>query len=188
MLIKSIDCTSLPSRLRPQLGVARTYQKTRLLSGLTVEDNLYLAQTGKARRHLALWRNSDDARMREQARRAGERVWLRNQLDHVVGDLSHGQQRQLEIGVALVTDPDLIMLDEPASGLSRGERERLIELLETLPRSTTLLLIEHDMDVALKVADRVVVMADGKVVASGTPDEIRHNTLVHAIYLGQAGA
>ena len=118
----------------------------------------------------------------------GERVWLRNQLDKVVGDLSHGQQRQLEIGVALVTDPDLIMLDEPASGLSRGERERLIELLDTLPRSTTLLLIEHDMDVALKVADRVVVMADGTVVASGSPDEIRQNSLVHAIYLGQAAA
>ena len=168
--------------------MARTYQKTRLLTGLTVEDNLYLAQTGKARRHLALWRNGDDAKMRERARRAGERVWLRNQLDEVVGDLSHGQQRQLEIGLALVTDPDLIMLDEPASGLSRGERERLIELLETLPRASTLLLIEHDMDVALKVADRVVVMADGEVVASGTPDEIRQNTLVHAIYLGQAGA
>ena len=81
VLIKTIDCTSLPSRLRPQLGVARTYQKTRLLTGLTVEDNLYLAQTGKARRHLALWRNGDDAKMRERARRAGERVWLRNQLD-----------------------------------------------------------------------------------------------------------
>ncbi len=188
VLIKSIDCTTLPSRLRPQLGVARTYQKTRLLAGLTVEDNLYLAQTGKARRHLALWRNDDDARMREQARRAGERVWLRNQLDALVGDLSHGQQRQLEIGLALVTDPDLIMLDEPASGLSRGERERLIELLETLPGASTLLLIEHDMDVALKVADRVMVMADGEVVASGTPEEIRQNPLVHAIYLGQAGA
>ena len=80
------------------------------------------------------------------------------------------------------------MLDEPASGFSRGERERLIELLETLPHTSTLLLLEHDMDVALKVADRVVVMADGEVVASGNPDEIRHDSLVHAIYLGQAGA
>jgi branched-chain amino acid transport system ATP-binding protein len=188
VLIKGIDCTALPSRLRPQLGVARTYQKTRLFTGLTVEDNLYLAQTGKVGRHLPLWRNKQDEQLRIKARTAGELVWLRKELDRNVGDLSHGQQRQLEIGIALVTDPDLIMLDEPASGLSRGERERLIELLERLATDATLLLIEHDMDVALKVADRVVVMADGETVAAGTPDEIRQNDLVHAIYLGQAGA
>ena len=188
VVIKGIDCTELPSRIRPQLGVSRTYQKTRLLTGLTVEDNLYLAQTGKAGRHLAFWRNARDAEMRERAREVGERVWLRRQLDHVVGDLSHGQQRQLEIGIAIATDPELVMLDEPASGLSRGERERLIDLLEALPRDTTLLLIEHDMDVALKVADRVIVMADGLTVAAGTPDEIRHNPLVHDIYLGTGHA
>ena len=86
-----------------------------------------------------------------------------------------------------MTDPDLIMLDEPASGLSRGERERLIELLLNLPTEATMLLIEHDMDVALKVSDRVVVMADGLTVATGTPSEIRANPLVHAIYLGTEG-
>jgi branched-chain amino acid transport system ATP-binding protein len=188
VVIKGVDCTDLPSRFRPQLGVARTYQKTRLFGGLTVEDNLYLAQSGRRRRHLSLWRNKDDVEMRERAGDAARRVWLGNQLHDLVSGLSHGQQRQLEIGIALVTEPDLIMLDEPASGLSRGERERLIELLEALPRDVTLLLIEHDMDVALKVSDRVVVMADGETVATGTPDEIRHNPLVHAIYLGTAGA
>jgi branched-chain amino acid transport system ATP-binding protein len=187
-LFNAIDCTELPSRLRPQLGVARTYQKTRLFTGLTVEDNLYLAQTGKQRRHLGLWRTSEDAQLRERAVEAADRVWLGGRCDTVVGDLSHGQQRQLEIGMALVTEPDLIMLDEPASGLSRGERERLVALLEALPRDTTLILIEHDMDVALKVAERVVVMADGEKVAEGTADEIKHNPLVHAIYLGTEGA
>ncbi|HUS42730.1 MAG TPA: ABC transporter ATP-binding protein [Ilumatobacteraceae bacterium] len=186
VIIKGVDCTALPSRLRPQLGVARTYQKTRLFSGLTVEDNLYLAQTGKRGRHLSLWRNRDDEEMRDNARAAGRRVWMGNELETLVSDLSHGQQRQLEIGIALVTNPDLIMLDEPASGLSRGERERLIELLEALPTDVTLLLIEHDMDVALTVSDRVVVMADGEIVAAGDPEEIRHDPLVHAIYLGQA--
>ncbi len=188
VLIRGVDCTALPSRLRPQLGVARTYQKTRLFPGLTVEDNLYLAQTGKQRRHLSLWRNKDDIEFRSRAREAATKVWLGEQIESEVGDLSHGQQRQLEIGMALVTEPELIMLDEPASGLSRGERERLIELLEALPTNSTLLLIEHDMDVALKVSDRVVVMADGKTVATGTPDEIRTNPLVHAIYLGEEGA
>ncbi len=185
--IKGVDCTALPSRLRPQLGVARTYQKTRLFGGLTVEDNLYLAQTGKRGRHLSLWRNARDAEMREMARSTAARVWLGKQVDEKVRDLSHGQQRQLEIGIALVTTPDLIMLDEPASGLSRGERERLIDLLEALPQESTLLLIEHDMDVALTVSDRVVVMADGETVATGTPDEIRHDPMVHKIYLGEAG-
>jgi len=185
--IKGIDCTSLPSRLRPRLGVARTYQKTRLFTGLTVEDNLYLAQTGKNRRHLSLRRGSVDKDLRAKARAAGERVWLGGELDTTTSDLSHGQQRQLEIGIALVTDPDLIMLDEPASGLSRGERERLIELLLDMPADATVLLIEHDMDVALTVSDRVVVMADGLKVAAGTPDEIRSDPLVHAIYLGTEG-
>jgi branched-chain amino acid transport system ATP-binding protein len=187
VFIKGVDCTALPSRLRPQLGVARTYQKTRLFAGLTVEDNLYLAQTGKQHRHLSLWRGARDAELRARASEAARQVWLGEQLHSEVGDLSHGQQRQLEVGMALVTEPDLIMLDEPASGLSRGERERLIELLENLPVDTTLLLIEHDMDVALKVADSVVVMADGEKVAAGTPDEIRRDPLVHAIYLGEQG-
>ena len=117
--------------------------------------------------------------------RAAESVWLTDQLDELVSDLSHGQQRQLEVGMAVVTDPAVMMLDEPASGLSRGERERLTELLNGLTSEVTLLLIEHDMDVALEVADRVVVMADGEMVAGGTPDEIRHNPLVHEIYLGR---
>lgn len=188
VFIKGIDCTTLPSRLRPRLGVARTYQKTRLFQGLTVEDNLYLAQIGRHGRHRSLWRTKGDEKLREQARSTANEVWLDEQVDAKVGDLSHGQQRQLEIGVALVTDPDVILLDEPASGLSRGERERLVELLESLPVDTTLILIEHDMDVALKVAQRVVVMSDGEIVATGTPDEISQDPVVHAVYLGQQGA
>jgi branched-chain amino acid transport system ATP-binding protein len=101
-----------------------------------------------------------------------------------VGDLSHGQQRQLEVAMAMVTNPDLMMLDEPASGLSRGERGRLVELLESLQADVTLLLIEHDMDVALRVASRVVVMADGLTIAAGTPDEIRSSKIVRDVYLG----
>lgn len=187
VLIRGIDCTDLPSRMRPRLSVARTYQKTRLFAGLTVEDNLYLAQTGRNGPHISLWRTNHDAKYRERARDTAKMVWLYEELGSEVGDLSHGQQRQLEIGMALVTEPDLIMLDEPASGLSRGERERLIELLENLPVDSTLILIEHDMDVALKVAQRVIVMSDGSIIALGTPDAIRRDPLVHAVYLGQQG-
>jgi len=183
--IRGVDCTLLPSRRRPTLGLARTYQKTRLFAGLSVEDNLYLAQCGKEGSHFKLWRHGREAFWRERARVAAGRVWLSDQFDVLVGDLSHGQQRQLEVGMAVVTQPDVMMLDEPASGLSRGERERLTELLTDLAAEETLLLIEHDMDVALKVAERVVVMADGEVVASGTPDEIRGDPLVQEIYLGR---
>ena len=181
--IKGVDCTHLPSRSRPRLGVARTYQKARSFPGLSVADNLYLALVGRRGHHLSLWRSGDRA-LRERAAAAAESVWMRALLDTRVSELSHGQKRQLEIGMSLATDPDVLLLDEPASGLARGERERLTELLESLPAEVTLLLIEHDMDVAFQVARRVVVMSDGTVVASGTPEQVQANPLVHEIYLG----
>ena len=182
--IKGVDCTRLPSRQRPRLGVGRTYQKARSFPGLTVADNLYLAVVGRHGRHLALLPRSRDRERRERATAAAESVWLSDRLDSLVRDLSHGQKRQLEIGMAIATDPDVLLLDEPASGLSRGERERLASLLDALAADSTLLLIEHDMDLAFAVARRIVVMADGKVVASGTPDEVQANPLVQEIYLG----
>jgi branched-chain amino acid transport system ATP-binding protein len=186
--INGIDCTSAPSRRRPGLGVARTYQKTRLFPGLTVEDNLQLAWIGRFGSHHSLSRGGLRGTGRDAARQAATAVWLGDRLSTVVGDLSHGQQRQLEVGMVVVTEPELMMLDEPASGLSRGERERLSELLRDLSADTTLLLIEHDMDVALRIAERVVVMADGLVIAEGTPDDIRHDPLVNEVYLGMAGS
>ena len=134
VVIKGIDCTELPARFRPRLGVARTYQKTRLFRGLAVEDNLYLAQTGRSGRHLALLRSGVDAEFRERARAMAETVWLADAVGTAAGDLSHGQQRQLEIGMALVTGPEFVMLDEPASGLSQGERERLVQTAPELGR------------------------------------------------------
>jgi branched-chain amino acid transport system ATP-binding protein len=186
--IKGKDCTRLASRRRPGLGMARTYQKARSFPGLSVEDNLYLAVVGKRGRHLSLWRSATDRSWREEAQAAAETVWLSDRLSTPVGDLSHGQRRQLEIGMAIATDPEILLLDEPASGLSRGERERLIELLTDLGDSTTLLLIEHDMDVALRVVDRVMVMADGQQIAAGTPAEIQRDPVVLETYLGTGGA
>jgi branched-chain amino acid transport system ATP-binding protein len=185
--VNARDCTRAPSRVRPSLGVSRTYQKTRLFGELSVEDNLYLAQTGKQRRHLSMRRTSHDDELCAVARSVAGRVWLASHTGTKVADLSHGERRQLEIGMAIASDPSIMLLDEPASGLSRGERERLVELLQTLAPQLTLLLIEHDMDVALRVAERVVVMADGLMIASGTPTEIRENPLVHEIYLGRGG-
>jgi branched-chain amino acid transport system ATP-binding protein len=132
-------------------------------------------------------RTSRDEELAATARSVAERVWLGAHADRLVDDLSHGERRQLEIGMAIACEPGIMLLDEPASGLSRGERERLVELLHALAPELTLLLIEHDMDVALRVAERVVVMADGVMVAAGTPREIRENAHVHEIYLGRGG-
>jgi branched-chain amino acid transport system ATP-binding protein len=122
--------------------------------------------------------------MRDRARAAADRVLLGAKTDTLVRDLSHGEQRQLEVGMAGSVEPQLMLLDEPASGLSQGERERLTELLLGLPSDVTLILIEHDMDVALTVAGYVTMMSGGQKVVEGTPTEIRSNQMVHDIYLG----
>jgi branched-chain amino acid transport system ATP-binding protein len=178
------DVTELPARARPALGLSRSYQKSRLFMGLSVEDNLYLALVGRVGGRLRVYRAVRDRELRERARAAAERVALGSRIQTLVGSLSHGEQRQLEVAMASVTDPHVIMLDEPASGLSRGERERLTELLLALPRDVTLILIEHDMDVALTVGEYVTMMHDGRKIVEGTPVEIRANQMVHDVYLG----
>jgi branched-chain amino acid transport system ATP-binding protein len=180
------EMTNRPARSRMKLGLSRTYQKSRLFLGLTVEENLYLAVVGREGGHLRPVPSRKDAEYRERARAAAERVWLGHHLQTLVGSLSHGEQRQLELGLAQVSDPRLMMLDEPASGLSRGERERLTEVLLDLDPAVTLILIEHDMDVALTVAQRVTMMHDGRVIVEGTPAEIRANQVVHDLYLGRS--
>jgi branched-chain amino acid transport system ATP-binding protein len=179
------DVTALPSRARARLGLARTYQQSRLFLGLTVEDSIYLSILGVGTGHLrpvVLPRRDDE--LRERARAAAGRVAISNKLDQLVGSLSHGEHRQVAIAMALASEPKILMLDEPASGLSRGERTLLTDLLLALDRKITLILIEHDMDVALRVAERVTMMHEGRVIVEGTPSEIRADELVHDLYLG----
>jgi len=179
------DVTPLSAPRRARLGLSRTYQMSRLLIGLSVEDNLYLAALGVARGHLRpVGLPKRDRELRERAREYARKVGLGEKLGVVVGSLSHGEQRQLEVGMARVAEPKLMLLDEPASGLSRGERIALTDLLLQLDPSITLILIEHDMDVALRVAQRVTMMHEGQVIVEGTPEEIRANELVHELYLG----
>jgi branched-chain amino acid transport system ATP-binding protein len=112
-------------------------------------------------------------------------VAIDGRLDAEVGALSHGEHRQVGLAMALASEPKILMLDEPAAGLSRGERRLLTELLLGLDREITLVLIEHDMDIALVVSEQVTMMHDGRVIVEGTPDEIRANQLVHDLYLGR---
>ncbi len=179
------DVTAMPTRTRAKLGLTRTFQTSRLLLGLTVEDNLYLAVLGVRGGHLRPVRLSGrDGPLRERARELAGQVGLQDRIGDLVGSLSHGEQRQLEVAMARAGDPTIMMLDEPAAGLSRGERVALTELLLALDPAITLILIEHDMDVALRVAERVTMMHDGHVIVEGTPAEIRGNQLVHDLYLG----
>ena len=178
------DIGAIPAPGRTRLGMGRTYQKSRLFLGLTVEDNLYLAVLGSRDGHRRMLRKAIDDEMRERARELAASVGLESQVSSLVGAISHGEQRQLEVAMARATEPKLMLLDEPASGLSRGERVALTDLLLELDKSITLILIEHDMDVALRVAQRVTMMHDGRKIVEGTPDEIRANALVHELYLG----
>jgi branched-chain amino acid transport system ATP-binding protein len=178
------DVTTAPARTRARMGLSRTFQTSRLFGGLSVEDNLYLAVLGVNDGHLRLVNSKADAELRDKGRAMAETVGLADRLDVMVAELSHGEQRQLEVGMARVAEPKLMMLDEPAAGLSRAERVRLTEMLLVLDPEITLILIEHDMDVALRVAEWVTMMHDGHVIVEGTPAEIRANETVHALYLG----
>jgi branched-chain amino acid transport system ATP-binding protein len=179
------DVTHLPARKRAKLGLARTYQQSRMLMGMKVEDAIYLSILGVRNGHLRPVIVPSDRRLRQQARTAAGRVAIDHKLSELVGNLSHGEHRQVAIAMALAAEPKVMMLDEPAAGLSRGERQLLTELLQGLDRAITLILIEHDMDVALNVAERVTMMHDGRVIVEGTPDEIRANEVVHDLYLGR---
>jgi branched-chain amino acid transport system ATP-binding protein len=179
------DVTHQPARKRPGLGLARTYQQSKLFLGLSVEDNIYLSILGVESGHLRpVILPRKDREIRERAREAAARVAIEPKLPELVGSLSHGEHRQVAVAMAFASKPKALMLDEPAAGLSRAERVLLTELLLALDREITLILIEHDMDVALRVAEYVTMMHDGRVVVEGTPAEIRANQLVHELYLG----
>jgi branched-chain amino acid transport system ATP-binding protein len=179
------DVSRQPARTRAKLGLARSYQQSRLFLGLTVEDCVYLSIVGvEGGRLRPVVLPRKDAEIRDRARDAARRAAIDGKLGELVGSLSHGEHRQVALAMALAAEPRLLMLDEPASGLSRGERQLLTELLLALDRNITLILIEHDMDIALRVAERVTMMHEGLVIVEGTPTEIRHNELVHDLYLG----
>ncbi|TVR37597.1 MAG: ABC transporter ATP-binding protein [Nitriliruptor sp.] len=178
------DVTRRSIQWRAHAGLARTFQTSRLFNGMSVADNLYVSLCGlpgsvKRLRHA----DKDDER-RARAVELAERVGLEKKMDDLVGEVSHGEQRQLEVAMALGGKTRLLMLDEPAAGLSPSERGSLTSLLQELDEDITLLLIEHDMDIALKVGERVVVMSDGEKVLEGSPDEVRSSSMVREIYLG----
>ncbi len=179
------DITELPPHERIRRGLRRTYQSSLLFRELTVRDNLFLAIRGVSRGRFGLMRPRVTHASRAATADLLERIRLTHVADEPVASLSHGQQRQLEIGMALAGAPRLILFDEPAAGLSPAERRELVLLLAALPRHMGFVLIEHDLEIALKAVERVTVMHDGRVLKHGTPEEIENDPEVQAIYMGR---
>ncbi len=179
------DVTRLPVHDRIRRGLRRTYQKSLLFGGLSVKENLYLAIRGTMDGRFSMMRPAPGDIATSQAQELARFVHLDDRIDTDVGDLSHGQQRQLEIGMVMAGAPRVILLDEPAAGLSPAERSQLVDILEGLPGHITFVIIEHDLDVALKVSDKVTVLNNGSLFREGSPKDIQNDPAVQAIYLGE---
>jgi branched-chain amino acid transport system ATP-binding protein len=171
------DVSLHPPFERIRSGLRRTYQSSLLFRDLSVRDNLFLALRGVTRNRYSFFRQRSSNDLLE-------RIRLTHLADQPVSSLSHGQQRQLEIGMALAGAPRLILFDEPSAGLSPAERAELVALLASLPAHMGFILIEHDLEIALRVVSRVTVMHNGRILKDGTPREIEDDPEVQAIYIG----
>jgi len=181
------DVTKWPSHRRTALGMARTFQITSLFPKLTVLDNVLLAIQGLRRSKFVMWRFLSSYRdFYDRAYGLLERARFLDRKDTEVRYLSHGEQRQLEIILGLASDPKILLLDEPAAGLSSGESSEMIRFLAQLDRNLAILLIEHDMDVVFDVAEHISVLHFGEVLEAGAAEQIRRSEKVQQIYLGTA--
>ena len=175
----------MPTHKRAQLGLARTYQVTQLAKEFTALDNVLLAVNARAAHNFRFWGNAHyDAAAMKKAQTALATVGMSHLHHAEVGALAHGEQRQLEIAMALATEPKLLLLDEPLAGMSQGESSAIIALLKSLKGRYPMLLVEHDMDAVFALADRVSVLVYGRIIATDTPKRIRENAEVRAAYLG----
>ena len=181
------DVTQLPLHQRARQGLVRSYQITSVFPHLSVQDNLALAILATQRSGFSFWRGaSTDCARFSQADAMAERIGLADHRMRAAGALSHGAQRQLEVGLVLCTNPKLMLLDEPMAGMSPDESQRMVELLKSLRGNTTIVLVEHDMDAVFRLADTISVLVSGRVVASGNAEQIKNDVVVQHAYLGEA--
>jgi len=179
------DVTTMPAHARARLGLARSFQITSVFANFTVRDNVAFAAQAAQGHGFRFWTAARSiGRLNVQAEEALALVGLSSRRDDLAGAMSHGEHRQLEIAMALVTRPTLMLLDEPTAGMGREESLRFVELLRQVRGSRAILLVEHDMEVVFALSDRITVLAGGAVVATGTPAEIRASSLVRDAYLG----
>lgn len=180
------DITRLPVYKRARLGLARSYQITSVFEQLTVKENLSLAIQANSGHSFRFWKKAAaDPQLLELVVPAMERVGLNHRAGTQAQSLSHGERRQLDVGMALVGDPTLLLLDEPMAGMGPGGAVELAKLIKRLKRVTAILLVEHDMTAVFSLADRITVVVYGEAIASGTPEQIRANAAVRQAYLGE---
>ncbi len=187
------DVSTWHAEKRSHLGLGRSFQKTNIFLPLTVHENIRLAAQSRhqhrAANPLGWFTNAQtDTRIHQGVEQAMTLARLTHRRDTVAGLMSHGEQRQLEITMCLATQPEVLLLDEPLAGMGIAEAERMVELLLTLKPHHAMLLVEHDMDAVFALADRLSVMVNGVVIASGTPEAIRNDVNVQAAYLGEEHA
>jgi branched-chain amino acid transport system ATP-binding protein len=184
-----LDITHLPAYRRCALGLARSFQITSLLLDFTAADNVALAAQAHDGHSFRFWGSARKEKpLRDAAQAALSRVGLAQRANVPVSELSHGEQRELELAVALATKPQLLLLDEPMAGLGVTESARMVALLKELRKEVTIVLVEHDMEAVFALADRITVLVYGRVIASGDPDAIRNNEEVKRAYLGEQHA
>jgi branched-chain amino acid transport system ATP-binding protein len=180
------DITDLPMYQRSMLGLARSFQITSLFLDLSVLDNVALAVQAHAGHSFHFWRDArKQADLRQPALAALQRVGLADRANRPAAALSHGEHRQLELAMALAGKPRMLLLDEPMAGLGPEESARMVTMLRELKKQYTILLVEHDMEAVFALADRITVLVYGRVIATGSPNEIRGNAQVREAYLGE---
>ena len=185
ILFEGRDITRLSMPARAKLGIARSFQITSVLKDFTTLDNVALAVQAHQGHSFRFWSNArrDDS-LRDPAQQVLDDLGLGGRADVPTAELSHGEQRQLEIAMALAGDPRILLLDEPMAGMGPEESAQMVQFLRRLKGSRAMLLVEHDMDAVFALADRITVLVYGRAIATGTPDEIRSNAAVRDAYLG----
>ena len=177
--------TNLPAHDRVRAGVARSYQITSIFRRFTVLDNLALAVQARSGTSFSFWKPvAAETALFDEARSIAAQVGLAPKIDFLASSLAHGEQRALEVGLALATRPQLVLLDEPMAGMGPEESKRMIELIGRIRSQVTVLLVEHDMDAVFRLADRISVMVNGRLIATGAPAAIKANPEVRKAYLG----
>lgn len=188
IIFREQNITALPPFKRSRLGIARSFQITSLMLEMDVIDNITLATLAQDNHSYKFWKPArEDNDLRKSALNALKEIGLEERAFEKVGNLSHGEHRQLEIAMALATQPHLLLLDEPMAGMGTEEGRTILQILQKLKKRKTILLIEHDMDVVFALADRITVLVYGQVIASGSPENIKEDEKVREAYLGSDG-
>jgi branched-chain amino acid transport system ATP-binding protein len=186
IVFNDVDITRLSAHARVAAGLARSYQITSIFRRFSVLDNLALAVQARSGSSFSFWRPlSAETGLFEEARAIAAEIGLQEKTNQVAATLAHGEQRALEVGLALATRPQLVLLDEPMAGMGPQESSRMIALIEKIRAQVTVLLVEHDMDAVFRLADRISVLVSGRLIATGAPQAIRADPAVRKAYLGE---